>query len=1400
MSDHRHVIFLDLLQVTNILSRFIFPLLISLSVGNSDVFAQPIPDVAGYDAVYPGLPVEDVIRQAVAGNVLAQHELSSRFARGNGVPSSQAAAARWYSLATSRGFPGSPSLDGIGNYPILARSASSGNLDNPPSAQLALTPDGETMTATLDASASSAASAIIRYVWFIESADGNNISTQPGNVQMTQVSLPATGLYYVTLAVLDDVGRIGHRTEILDLSPPPDPVPMSPVPINPLPDDRLEQNTLEDFSWNTSDTANLYSLEIVDTQNPGTSLLSAFVPAANCTIDTCQLSIDLNLPIGQTYAWQVRAENATGISDWSITPIQIIPEATQIPPAPTLLSPVTSSLISQNDVIDFTWTQNPHAVTWEFQFIDAVTPENLPLLANLRPHEMCSETQCLLSLPVGLPVGENHLWRVRGRNSLGTSNWSQTMFDVIETVSGIPGVFSLTSPAANEEILENTETTFTWTRATQATTFELALIDGTDPAAPLTIITINAGTCGVSSCNHTTTPTLPVSDLHSWQVRAVNTLGETAWVSAPFSIIAEPPEPAPAPIIIAPLAGTSVVTGQSAVFQWQQDSNVLSYEFYLNDADNGPQTVVTDLLPGTHCVNQVCSYTHLVALTPGTLHSWHVRARYDLNDSEWSNTLLTVVPDTTEPGVYVVQSTNVSGGGFQSDVTISDDALTVYSSGDVSGIFKSSDGGLLFESRNEGLESTKIASLAITPDNDQILYAGTGDKGISGGLFRSVDGGETWEVTGDGANARFAGNHTASGDPLPSGHPRSNGDLITIQPGANPATHTDDIVIAGSYNDGVRLFSQGGETEASAVNTGGFVRSVAHNPALPDIAFAAIQFTDDTINGIYRIDYSDLLNPISTLEFPALRPEGLTVLSNGHVYAAVGTDGIAKFDGNSWVLQNSQLSIGNPNRQWSAVDGYVSGTEDIVYAGTNNQGGTATGDDYSNIWRTVDGGDTWSPLVDAATNVSDTIHGKTYDWWYRVDAFAQGGLGRKNSIVSSVHVASGSSPTQVSDDIIYVSGRGGIWKSDNGGGSWAPAVYNMQSTSNFGVAVNPNDPDQLVLANTDYVALETRTHFQGSDMSRDKPSGSESRAYDAIFDTVSDEIILGVGDRDTNDPGGGEVFVKSATTLGAPAGSGWTNTDLSSVTAANNGRVRAVSFGYHDGTSATPQTILAAVEGEGVFRYQSGSWTQSTGITIGATDRSNFVWPDNGNSGTVYLIDLSEGLYRSSDGGQSWVDIWPSMSFKNNDFYNTGYIAASDNAPGTVYVSIQGNNGSPINTSFKVYRMVGADAGVFGDPGTTGITDISNHSGGALIKRPGPLVFGPNGKLWLTEQQDSKNSVDAGLFFMENPVTDTSFTEVTENDYRNAAVSPSGIDVSGDGFIYVSQNGGGVVKIAIPTP
>ena len=745
-----------------------------------------------------------------------------------------------------------------------------------------------------------------------------------------------------------------------------------------------------------------------------------------------------------------------------------------------------------------------------------------------------------------------------------------------------------------------------------------------------------------------------------------------------------------------------------------------------------------------------------------------------------------------------VEENGIHGGGYQSDVAITPDGNTVISAGDVSGIHVSRDGGLVFHTKNRGLRSPKAATVAITPDNPNILYSGTGDKGGSGGLFISLDGGESWAMTGAGDEVQFSGNHSRTSDPVPDGHPRSNGNLIMVVPGDAPASHLDDILICGTYNDGVKILTAGGDQIAGTVGFGGddgereFVRSVAVNANVPHLAYAAIYSSLDFQNGIYEINFETPNAPEFQLVYQTPEPEEVILLENGHVYAAVGEGGLVGDRGLGWSDLSGGLAA-NATFEWAALAGYEGEAADILYATVNNSTGGG-GSNYSSVWRSEDSGESWEALVDRNENVSVSIFDGTPQggetWWFE-KGFGNALLGRRQTSFSSIEVAYGDL-SDPADDVIYVSGRGGIWKSPDGGGHWWPAVNNMQVTANRAVAVDPDNPAQVIVGNTDFVILHSAANLSTNSVVRDKPDGADSRAYDVFIDPVSDVAIAATGNRNTNI--NGEVLVKPTSNLGSPADQGWTNLLLQEATA--GGIPQAVVAGYHDGASASSQVILAAVRGEGVLRYHEGAWSPATGVTIGNSVRCKLVWPDSQNSGVVFLIDTTAGLYRSADGGQTWSNIWPGMNFRNNDFYVAGYIAAS--SPDTLYLSAQGETGSFIGTRFRVYRLNNADTSNYIDPDDDPNIDLINtHSGGTAFERPGPIALDPLGRLWLTQQADSQNDVLAGLYLMENPETDGSFIDKTSEAYEQIAINPIGMDVSADGYIYIAQAGLGVAKLKI---
>jgi photosystem II stability/assembly factor-like uncharacterized protein len=84
------------------------------------------------------------------------------------------------------------------------------------------------------------------------------------------------------------------------------------------------------------------------------------------------------------------------------------------------------------------------------------------------------------------------------------------------------------------------------------------------------------------------------------------------------------------------------------------------------------------------------------------------------------------------------------------------DANTVYVSIPEAGLLKTSDGGQNWAAIGAGLPTIPILSLAIDPSNPQNLYAGVGTSESAtggGGIYKSTDGGQTWQQTSAGMPA-----------------------------------------------------------------------------------------------------------------------------------------------------------------------------------------------------------------------------------------------------------------------------------------------------------------------------------------------------------------------------------------------------------------------------------------------------------------------------------------------------------------------------------------------------------------------------------------------------------------------------------------------------------------------
>jgi photosystem II stability/assembly factor-like uncharacterized protein len=159
---------------------------------------------------------------------------------------------------------------------------------------------------------------------------------------------------------------------------------------------------------------------------------------------------------------------------------------------------------------------------------------------------------------------------------------------------------------------------------------------------------------------------------------------------------------------------------------------------------------------------------------------------------------------------------------------------TVYV-GTGSGVFKSTDGGLLWVAVNTGLTNTYIMALAIDPLAPQTVYAGT----HGGGVFKSTDGGHQWIAVNTGLPKHGAFETTDGGltfTEVTTGTLSADVGALAISP-SGPKT------VYAAADDGIFKSPDGGQNWI-AINKGvpstfnDVVRALVIDPSAPNTVYA----------------------------------------------------------------------------------------------------------------------------------------------------------------------------------------------------------------------------------------------------------------------------------------------------------------------------------------------------------------------------------------------------------------------------------------------------------------------------------------------------------------------------------------------------------------------------------
>jgi photosystem II stability/assembly factor-like uncharacterized protein len=488
------------------------------------------------------------------------------------------------------------------------------------------------------------------------------------------------------------------------------------------------------------------------------------------------------------------------------------------------------------------------------------------------------------------------------------------------------------------------------------------------------------------------------------------------------------------------------------------------------------------------------------------------------------------------------------------------------------GVFRSTDGGGSWDPISDDLPVLTIGAIAVDPGNPDIIYAGTGEANVQSyswfgmGMFKSVDGGATWSYMGL-AETRYIARMVI--DPL----------------------NTDRIWVAGTGSLFGTNPERGVYRSLDAGNTWDLVLSVTDSTAATDIAI-------------------DPAKPDTVFAAMWERRRGLTYRRSGGP-----TSGIYRsYDGgDTWV----ELTNGLPS-------GYDVGRIGISVCASNPSVVYAIYDIWTayeaRVYKSTNGGNSWTRTNDGALS---GIH-SSFGWYFgqvRVDpgnpnrAFALGvpvyrtqdGGATWQQVGPSNHVdhhAMAFDPANYAR--IFEGNDGGIYVSANSGTSWTK-LYNQPTNQFYAIEIDYSNPQRLYGGTQDNGTLRT-------------PTGAEDD-WEMIF--------------------GGDGFYCNVDP---------TNSDIIYVEYQYGNLYKSTDFGY------------------------SWDWAMDG---IDSNDRTNWSTPvvlDPSDPQTLYYC--SHRVYRSTDGANWWTAISGDLT---DGAHGGGYgtittLVVSPVDPDVIYVGTDDSN------------------------------------------------------------------------------------------------------------------------------
>ncbi len=646
------------------------------------------------------------------------------------------------------------------------------------------------------------------------------------------------------------------------------------------------------------------------------------------------------------------------------------------------------------------------------------------------------------------------------------------------------------------------------------------------------------------------------------------------------------------------------------------------------------------------------------------------------------------------------------------------DANTLYVGAASGGFFKSTDNGSTWTEFSAGLTRLGVSSIVVHPSTPNTIYIGTGDRDGGDapgyGVWRSTDGGLSWAAHNTGM-----GNRTVY--------------EILMHP-SNPL-----IMVAATSNGRIYRTTDGG-SNWTFTTTGTTCKDIAFHPTNPNIVYAAgSRFYRSTDNGQSFSEVSSgLPTPVSRIAL------GVSVNQPNWVYVFAGgatgsgsfeglyrsTDGGVNFSTRSTtpnIMGYSNTGADNNDQAWYDMCLAADPADaNIIYAGSIN------------IWKSTDGGSTWSISAHWTGSGADDVHADQH--------------------VMEFSPLSGT---------LYNGNDGGIYYTTDGGTVWTEISSGLYIAQIYKIGTSQQTKDLIINGYQDNgTAISQGTAFTteigGDGMECIIDPTDDNFMYGALYygdirrSTNGGASFSGISGPitesgawvtpyklDPNDPNrmfaGFDNVWRSDDVKGAAT---WTQ--ISSFTGTNNMRDIAIAPSNSDIVYASRD-----LNGERFFRSNNATtgaptWTNLSGsLPVNSTPKDIEIDPTDP---THLFIAIGNDIYESTNSGSSWTNISGTLP---NISLNT-IVIDKDSPLEAMYV------GMDVGVYYRDNTMADWVAYGTGLPNVE-VTELVIHSAPTTCNST--LYAATYGQgLWSSDLKDPGNVAPTACF--ETPVTTVCMGEV----------------------------------------